>query len=149
MFFSVIILNFFIMGSLLHRDVQPVEAQAVEPSIEPEKPKPKSKPKPERKKYALPSKGITVPGTKTYRRSSSGIRSNGTLRSYYFKCIVLSEIVSGGKVYYLIRLNEPSIQSDVFIVGENGVFILEPLQSQDQRQIQNYNWRSQNYRRRL
>ena len=129
LFFSVIILNFFIMGSLLHQDVQPVAEAQLEPSVEPEKPKPKPKPKLERKKYALPSKGITVPGTKTYRRTSSGIRANGTLKSYYFKCIVLSEIVSGGKVYYLIRLNETSVRSDVFIVGEKGVFILEPLQA--------------------
>ena len=105
-----------------------MEVQSVEQSVEPEKHDPKPEPKPERKQYALPANGMTVPGTKTYRRSSSGIRANGTLRSYYFKCIVLSEIVSGNKVYYLIRLNEPTVRSDVFIVSDKGVFILEPLQ---------------------
>ena len=126
--FCAVILNFFIItGALLRRDMPVVETVRyieLEPVAETE-PVPA-----ERKQYALPASGMTVPGTKTYSQSSRGkIRSSSSLKSYYFKCIVLSEIVSDGKVYYLIRLNEPSVRSDVFIVSDKGVFILEPLQA--------------------
>ncbi len=83
-------------------------------------------PKPSKPKIKLPCDAIIYPGAVIYKYNhETGVvhKIGYRTKNVYFHCTVLSRITSQGKMYYLVKNNEPGFTADHWVLKESSLAI--------------------------
>ena len=128
---AIIFISVFTVTEMnMHHDTDiPESEEVVNKKIVELEPKPVIPPKPQREKISLPRNGVTNPGATVYELRNDCMVRTGKLNASYFNCLVMKEIISEGKVYYLVRLRHFNVRADMYIVAADGVHILKKNES--------------------